>query len=53
MKKRVQSMNLPKGLRQREVGTNSAEKAVKMLTEETERNGGVMMQSMVIVVKSS
>ena len=53
MTKRMTALNLVKGLKVRRLGTNSVEKAAKDLTEEKERNEGVVVKLMEIVVASS
>ena len=53
MTKRTTALNLLKGLRVRRLGTYSVEKASKDLTKEIERNEGVVMKLMYIVVGAS
>ena len=51
--KRMQSLNLVKGLRVRRLGTNGVEKMAKELVQDDVRNEGVVIKLMDIVVKSS
>ena len=53
MTKRVLAFNLVKGCRRRRVGTHAVEKAAKMLTEMDERDEGVVVKLLDIVIKSS
>ena len=53
MTKRVLAYNLVKGLQRRRLGFPAVEKAAKILTENDERDEGVIMKLMDIVVKSS
>ena len=51
--RRMQALNLVRGLKTRRVGTHVIEKTAKTLTQEKERNESVVIKLLDIVVKSS
>ena len=53
MTNRILAFNLVKGLRRRRVGTHAIEKAAKILIEMEERDEGVVVKLLDIVIKSS